>query len=276
MGVGSFIEMIYHPFSEFPLVARPDDPNWQDVTINFLIALGAYSIGDCETAQIYWDHVQTGMEAILVSSADVTYSGQLEQTIAYLHFYRGNCALINEDYPLAVDYFEESLQIYEQNGFDYRYGMDATINLAWALSQLDQTDQALAYLDQAIGSQFEWVQAHALMIRALVYAEESNFEAAYRDLNESERISGDELLTNIERIQFLILEGDYIDALAEIDRLEKNVAAPQALFFRALIAYQQEDINLAREYFEEYIESTPYGYMTNLALEYMEVMETEN
>lgn len=269
------LQIVRYPFSEFPLVAQSDDPNWQQVTVDMIIAISAYNAGDCQTAYQAMNQVELGMEEIMTSSADVVFLGQLEQTITYLHFYRGNCALIEDDYELAAQYYEESLIIYDENNFDYRYGIDATINLAWTLYQLGETDEALLYLDDALASQFEGMQTAALMVRALIYAEEGDFESAYLDLEDAEKNPGDPMLINIERVQLLIWEGDFELALAEIDRLEKNPPPPpEALFLRGIIAYEEGDDDDALDYFDGYLELVPFGYLADIALEYIDDIES--
>jgi tetratricopeptide (TPR) repeat protein len=264
--------LVSHVYSEFPLGTDPDNDLWPQITTQMVFALSTYIQGDCEAAQTYLS------AAVDASSQleDYLFLGAQEQTEAYAMFYEANCALEDEDYETAETLYRDILTLYEDNDFDMTlYGYEARINLAWALYQLGETDEAFEIVQEASVVQFEWIEADALIVEADMLAQEEDYTAALDRLDSaSDIINIDDPFLKLATVQIRIQAEDYKGAEGELTQIEKEFEGlPELLYYWGLLAYAQDDFDTASDYFQDYIGVSPDSELAIDAQAYIDEIE---
>lgn len=259
IGVLPSENIIGQMYTEFPLAASPSDALWLDITVSVVLAMSHYLVGECETTLAYLGRANM----LAASQEELFYLGQLEQTDAYLMFYQGVCLLIEEDYQAAYDIFSEIIALYDENGFDRTlYGMEVRLNLAWAAYMIGDVDTALDTIAQVMGTQFDWIELDALLMRARIYAETDQFDLALNDIFRAERVLfPDDLHAALLVAELRIRAGDLFGAADDIEQLEKTFPDwPELFYLRGLLARAEGDDIAALGYFYTYQEIEPDGY----------------
>lgn len=249
--------LIPHPFYNFPLSARSQNVLLEHVIEQFTIALSYYLNADCEGMLPYLD----ATEEIATQIEELTYSGE---TVAYLDFYRANCAIVGNDLQTAQTYYEDILTFFEDNGYDFRYGLETRINLAWTYYQLDETNLAYDMLNSVVGfTGIAWASVRALELRAYFYTLEGAYEDAIEDLDTALQINIDDPYLIGQVIEIFILMGDFKSAGKEITRLEKTSDGyPVILYYRGLLAYADGDNRTAEDYLSQFVAQGLNDYLT--------------
>lgn len=249
--------LIPHPFYNFPLSARSQNPLLGRVVEQFTIALSYYLNADCKDMLPYLDTT----EEIATQIEELTYS---DETIAYLDFYRANCAIAIDDLYLAQTYYKGILAFFESNGYDFRYGLEARINLAWTYYQLNEINLAYDMLNTIIGfTGINWASVRALELRAYFYTLEGAYEDAIEDLDTALQINIDDPYLIGQVIEIFILMGDFKSAGKEITRLEKTSDGyPVILYYRGLLAYADGDNRTAEDYLSQFVAQGLNDYLT--------------
>lgn len=249
--------LIPHPFYNFPLSAKPDNPLLGQVIGEFTLALGYYLNADCESTLPHLDRVQE----IVSEIEELEYASE---TGVYLDFYRANCALVAEDFETATALYEGILTFFEENGYDFRYGLEARINLAWTQYITGNTDLGYETVNNVIGfTGIDWATVRALELRAYFYLLDEEYDSAITDLDEALTIKIDDpyLIGQIINI-FIILE-DFKAAGKELSRLEKiEDGYPVILFYEGVLAYADGDNIAAEDYLSEFVALGLNDYLT--------------
>jgi len=249
--------LIPHPFYNFPLSARPDNPLWIQAIGEFTMALGYYLNADCESMLPHLDATQD----IVLQIQELDYS---QETTTYIDFYRANCALAEGDLESAVIFYEDILTFFEENGYDFRYGLEARINLAWTHYMLGDTDLSYEIINDVIGfTGIDWATVRALELRAHFYLLEEDYESAIADLDEALTIKIDDPYLIGQIINIFIITEDYKSADKEITRLSKiEDGYPVTLFYQGLLAYAEEDNMAAEDFLSEFVALGLNDYLT--------------
>lgn len=249
--------LIPHPFYNFPLSANPDNPLWIQAVGEFTLALGYYLNADCESMLPHLDATQD----IVLQIQELEYS---QETIAYLDFYRANCAIAEEDLASATTLYEGILTFFEENGYDFRYGLEARINLAWTQYMLGNTDFAYEAVNDVIGfTGIDWATVRALELRAHFYLLEEDYESAIADLDEALTIKIDDPYLIGQIIKIFIITEDFKAAGKEISRLGKiEDGYPVTLFYQGLLAYAEDNNIAAEDFLSEFVALGLNDYLT--------------
>lgn len=249
--------LIPHPFYNFPLSASPNNPLLQQTIHQFTIALGYYLNADCEGALPYIDNTQQ----TVIQIEELGYS---DETIAYLSFYRANCAIVAEDLETAQELYENILTFFEENGYDFRYGLEARINLAWTYYQLGDEDSAYDMLNSIIGfTGIDWASVRALELRAYFYVNAENYDAAINDLDAALEINIDDPYLIGQIIHIFITLEDFKAADKELTRLNKTEDGYLViLYYQGLLAYAEGDNIAAEDYLSQFIAQGLNDYLT--------------
>jgi tetratricopeptide (TPR) repeat protein len=251
--------LIPHPFFNFPLSASPENPLWRQLVSQFTMALAQYIQADCEGMLPYVENV----EEIATQIEELSYA---QETLAYLNFYRANCAVANSDLQTAQALYEDILTFFDDNGYDFRYGLETRINLAWVYYQLGEVDLAYETINRIIGfTGIDWATVSALQLRASFYLLEEDYDSAIADLDEALEIYADDPLLVGEIIAILILADDLKTAEKELNRLRKiEDGYPVILFYEGLLAYAVDDNDTAQDFLSEFL---AFGLNDYLSLE---------
>ncbi|MCU0479620.1 MAG: hypothetical protein MUE54_00245 [Anaerolineae bacterium] len=254
--------LIPHPFYNFPLSANPNNPLLGQIIGEFTVALGYYLNADCESMLPHLD----GIEEIVSEIEELDYA---DETIAYLNFYRANCAIVAEDFDAAINLYEGILTFFEDNSYDFRYGLEARINLAWTHYTAGDADLGYETVNDVIGfTGIDWATVRALELRAHFYLLEAEYDSAIADLDEALTIKIDDpyLIGQIINI-FIILE-DFKAAGKELSRLEKiEDGYPVTLFYEGVLAYADGDNIVAEDFLSEFVALGLNDYLTLKARE---------
>jgi tetratricopeptide (TPR) repeat protein len=226
------------------------------------LALGYYLNADCESML---PHLDTVAELV----GDIEELDYASETIAYLDFYRANCAIVADDLELAITLYEGILTFFEENGYDFRYGLEARINLAWTHHTAGGTDLGYDTLGDVIGfTGIDWATVRALELRAHFYLLDEEYDSAIADLDEALTIKIDDpyLIGQIINI-FIILE-DFKAAGKELSRLGKiEDGYPVTLFYEGVLAYADGDNIAAEDFLSEFVALGLNDYLTLQARE---------
>jgi tetratricopeptide (TPR) repeat protein len=267
--------IVPHIYSEFPLAsANPASPVWIDITVNFTLAMSAYTNGNCEATIEFLDRTTEATE----NFEDFYFIGQQEQTDAYINFYRGVCMMVDDDYESAADEFQNIITIYEENEFDDTlYGLETRLNLAWCQYKNGDTDSALDSISTIIGTQFEWIEFDALLMRSDIHAETGDFDAALDDLSDAEKlINFDDPFLLLRSAAVRISAGDFKGAEGELEHIEKLAPEiPELIYYFGLLSYAQGNDDDALDNLEEYLDIIPEGGLSQQAQSLIEEIEGE-
>ncbi len=273
MGVLPSENIVPHMYTEFPLASDTNDPLWVDISVSVVLALSAYFVGDCDAALPYLDEAQE----LVALQEETFFLGQIAQTDAYLAFYEAMCAIIAEDYALAAQILQDILDVYQQNGFDSTlYGLEVRLNLAWVLFQSGDAPTAFSLISEILGTQFDWIQIDAFLLRSSLYAELGDYEQALADIERANNmIFYDDPNLIFRFAELRIAVGDYFGAEGELTELEKSFPEwTEALFLRGVLAYNEGFSLDALGYFYSYIEIEPYGLFVDDANGYIDSIES--
>jgi tetratricopeptide (TPR) repeat protein len=269
LGVLPSDNLVPHMYTDFPLAAEVDDPLWLNITTSFILSLSAYLAGDCDTMAIYINQTR----ASVLQQQEIFFLGQIEQTNAYLTFYEAMCAMVDGDYPRAAQMLQGILDVYEQNRFDTTlYGLEVRLNLGWAFYKMGDVSTALEWINGVIGTQFDWIEIDALLMRSNLYAEVGQYEQALADIERANSLIFYEDPYFILRFAELrIAVGDYLGAEGELTQLEKSFPDwVEALYLRGMLAYAEGNSPAALDYFYAYIETDPDGLFIEQAQAYID------
>ncbi|MDX2077493.1 MAG: hypothetical protein SFZ02_13775 [bacterium] len=249
--------LIPHPFFNFPLSANPENPLWRRVVAEFTLALGYYLNADCEGML---PHLQIVEE----STAQIEELDYAQEMGAYLNFYRANCAIVQEDLETAQTLYEGVLTFFDENGYDFRYGLESRINLAWTQYELGNTDLAYETLDSVIGfTGIDWATVSALQLQAHFYTIEEEYDSAITSLDSALEIYADDPYIIGQIIQILILADDLKAAGKELNRLSKiEDSYPVILYYEALLAYADGDDTSAEDFLVDFLASGLNDYLS--------------
>lgn len=168
-------------------------------------------------------------------------------------FERAGRAFQAEDYQQAVtDY---SLFILLNPTDSESYYRRALVYL-----QLDQTDSALADLNQALDlpSPTPELTARLYDLRAVIYIERDQIETAISDLNAGLKAAPESPLLYLRRGRLLAFQEQYDQALADFDQLiELQPDLPDGYILRALVLTQLERYDEAISDYNHLIELQP-------------------
>jgi tetratricopeptide (TPR) repeat protein len=156
----------------------------------------------------------------------------------HVRFYRGQCAILQEDYPAATAYFESVL--YTPTG-DYYWA--SALNLAYVHYLAEDHEQALARLDEISQAIPEWsIEYSEVMTRlAVLYAELDRLDAAF----------------------------EHIDRAFSVAQLYLP-----AYYERGILYHVIGDASAAREDLQYYLERVPNGEYTLEAQEALNVLDS--
>jgi tetratricopeptide (TPR) repeat protein len=257
--------IVPHLLTEMPLVGSPDNPDLEAAIVAITTAVGLYILNDCEAAIPYFDSAEALNESL---------DGFTNQMYTYINFYRANCALAAEDYEVAAAAYEENLRIYVENDFADRYRIEATVNLAWALFQQDETALPLDLLDGVLTSKPEWIEVYPLMMHAYLSASNGDYDMAVGDMNAAIKVVPDDPLLYVVSAQVFILAEDYDSAAADLRQAQKiNPDYADIYFYQGVVDYELGEEADALVNFDEYLALEPEGRLAEQAAEYITLIE---
>ncbi len=231
-------------------------------------------------------------EAARLSTAIVLYGfNRCAEAVPYLidlqisadlsrqaNLYLGNCALVQEDYPAAIEAFEAIL--FDPGGSPFTA---VAAKLAWSYLQLGQHEKAFEVIDLDVNDEWASVagKAQALSKRAQFNALISNHNAAIDDMNTAIALTPHEPDLYILRGQIYLNLYEWDKSLEDFNTaIELAPDYAEAYFQRGVLYYSilqtgQELREEALADFRHYLELAPDGPYAVQARDYADKIEAE-
>lgn len=240
-----------------------------DAALNLALGISLYIYERCDAATGYFDAI----------TPEHTYNDI--PTRWSLDFYRGNCALIEDDLTGALAYYNRLLDHAEDTKLtDF---IDVAANKAWILVQQEETAAAFDLMGQVIEAAQQddttaaiYEYAQALTFRARLYALTFDFDQAMADMDAAITLQPDHPERYAERGQIIMLLYEWDRALADYNTaLELDSTYAPAYFYRGVLYYSILEREPALADFEQYLALLPQGYNAPEAERYIESIRTE-
>lgn len=207
-------------------------------------ALALYAAGACENAAPLLDD----------SSSPV------------MAFYRGNCAVINNNLEAAIDHYEAASTS----------GAGAYINRAWVYVQLARNDEAFASL-RGMTLPFEnaslvWVLSKRAELHALAF----DYDRAIADVTAAIALDPQNAALYEQRARHIFLIYEWDRVLEDYSRaIELDPTFAEAYFGRGVLYYTQGPRENAIPDFKRYLDLAPDGQRAEAAAEYISEIEVQ-
>jgi tetratricopeptide (TPR) repeat protein len=274
--------ILYEEYRRIIYFDYPDlDNETYTVEIDYLTAIALYSANQCNAANSYFTELAT-VDSQAYETRQQSYD-----------FYRGTCALANEEIDLAATYFQKN---YELSGDTLSF--QTTANLAWIRFIQGDIETAFALLDNYIepisnlpdmDNEPSYSTERELAVRAQFHALNNDFDAALADINTALDLYYDSvdspfdvdpailapLFVQRGQIHLLLYEWDkvledYNTAL----QIDPDYADPY--YYRGVLYYS---VRFERENaipdFERYLELAPEGELAEKAQQYLTDIQAE-
>ena len=237
-----------------------------DIEANLTTALYLYINGHCEPAELYTTSIQ---DKPLVDY----YRASL------LAFFKGECALQNNDFELAAEYFTEATS----DNPDFSPYRQAAINLAWTYTQLDNYEQAFDVISDlvAMADEMAWSKVAILSKRAQLYALTARYDDAIADLNAAIKLDPDnpELYTLRGQMYLYLYEWDSVlddyNHAIELDPTYADAYYFRGILYNSILQTGQELRPESLADFQHYLELAPNGDHAVDAARYVEQIQSE-
>lgn len=240
-----------HP--EQPLLILPRHGIWPD---SLLGGLALYASGDCPAAEQVLSQYRTAHQAITA-------------------FYRGNCALMQDDMATAEAHYQAALDAVDRRNFSYA----PAINLAWIAIQTGNPDTARNYLevvmpDPAVDSPRLQIALH--QHRAGLLALLFDYGAAITEMDQAIALAPEDATLLNQRGQYVLLTYEWNRALEDFNAaLELDPDYADTYYWRGLLFYTMAERDAAANDFQAYLDRAPSGdyakpaevYLNNIAAE---------
>lgn len=244
-------------------------------SIDWLAAILLYQVGEIDIA-----------EAKLLEMLEDTNSPRALHDINY---YLGNIALINGDYELAIERY---------NDYEWEYLPYYSVNFAWALLQRGDAQQAIEHMNEAV-ELYEGLPPHVLWIthRAQIYALSFDYTSAIDDMDaaidfvESEEFDeelyfsiyisfgGIDVLRSVlykQRGDIIMLIYEWNRALGDYNKaIELDPDYAEAYYRRGILYYTMVERENAIADFETYLELDPDGQFIAFSEQFIVDIQTE-
>lgn len=246
------VQLMYSPLARLsPMLSDLDTQVIQLAlrsTTNFreLVGFWLYAAEDCPSAKMYLDG----------------------RTITSL-FYRGACALLAGDYSLALNDFQDILQLSHMEMTTVH-----VVPIAWAYFQLGERENAFELLDRLV---FFEGSAKNISYRARLYALAFEYELALTDINRAIMLQPNDPLLYILRGDIRMLMYEWDRAMGDYNiAISLDPTCAQAYFARGVLFYTQANRIAALSDFERYLQlASPLAphialaqhYITNIQIE---------
>jgi tetratricopeptide (TPR) repeat protein len=204
------------------------------------------------------------------------------------HFLAGNCYLVQENYLDAISAYD-----LDQEAFLAELGAEHNeaytlpyfaINKAWALIQLDRTEEALELLSEVELTPTMAQERIAFQPRlAQIYALTFDYDSAIVEMDSVIRLANGGYADDTTLAELYTIRGKIIFLLYEWDRvlenfnhaieLDPNYAL--AYFERGILHYTMTQRENALADFQRYLELEPDGLYAEEAAQYIESIEIE-
>lgn len=206
-----------------------------------------------------------------------------------INYFLGNIALINQDYDLAINHY---------NDYEWEYLPFYSMNLAWTLLQVGESEQAINHLTDVV-KLYEGLPPYVIWLRnrANIYALAFDYTSAINDMDTAiQFVESDEfderlyLSTYIEPRGIVGLKstlykerGDLIMLIYEWNRaledyntaIELDPDYAEAYYRRGILLYTMVEREDAIADFEMYLELDPDGEFAESAEEYINNIQVE-
>lgn len=226
-----------------------------DMTVGILL----YSVGRCDMAEAY-------LWPLLLRDASTVYTAG---------FHQSACALIQQDYPIALTTLNTILSIQ-----DTPPRPEPAVNLAWLYLTLGHQQRAFNVLEQADES----LSAHSpsanridfLTRRAQLFALGFEYDAAIADVDAAIALAPDDPALHVLRGQMVILLYEWDRVLENYNHaLEIDPLFADAVYFRGVLYYSVLARDEALADFERYIQLAPQGAHAIEAARYIDSIRAE-
>lgn len=162
----------FNTYYGFDIMLETPNTDSIEAVVYAATAIGLYTANQCKDAQTYfrWFLENT--------------NNPFDTSVA--NFYLGNCALIEEDYLAAANYFRDSLENIEEAYLDT--ALAPMTNLAWIYLQMGDQDNGIALIDKMdilVNKEIvhESVTIDTLSRQALLFMQIQNHDQAIQDMN---------------------------------------------------------------------------------------------
>jgi tetratricopeptide (TPR) repeat protein len=226
-------------------------PGNQNDWEQLLPGLGFYAVNRCSDALAAWSDVEW----------------------VWLNFYRGNCALLAEDYETAANTYISLLDSAE----DERLLLsNVRVNLAWTYLRQGETERAFETVHNAItiaadaccsSTDLQLAADYARLIadRGQLHALNFDFDVAIADATQAIELASEYELPDALNAQFYKERGDHIFLIYEWDRvladydraIELKPDYADAYYARGVLYYTQGPRAAALADFERFVELAP-------------------
>ena len=255
-------------------------------------ALSLYSIHENSAPELlatlllyYAGEVDIAEENLLMFRNEI----EQKRTLHDINYFLGNIALINGNYDLAIEHY---------NNYEWEYLPFYSTNLAWTLLQIGESEQAISHLTEVINL-YNGLPPYLIWLidRAHIYALAFDYTSAIDDMDtaiqfiDSNEFDEELYLSNyiqpdgIDGLKSTLYKqrGDIIMLIYEWNRaledyntaIELNPDYAEAYYRRGILLYTMVERKNAVADFETYLELDPDGQFSESAREYMENIQIE-
>lgn len=205
---------------------------------------------------------------------------ELDESVSFVYFALGNCALSTSAYESAVLYFEAAIDMLDDD--DPIQIIPASVNLAWVHSQLGKPEEVRDRLDSLVDMSADYpetLQVQVLADRAQLLALMFDYTAAIEDMDAViALLQTDELLAQAyrQRGDIVMLTYEWNRALGDYNQaimLDDGYA--EAYYRRGILYYTMVERENALADFGSYLALEPEGQFAELARDYMTNIQTE-
>ena len=248
--------------------------------VSLITALSLYSIQACEDAMPYFEQTEQLLD-LYDEQHGYPGSGRI---FNYFKLFQGNCALLQNDYDMALAEFESGyFSIHNINFVRPEYA----VNRSWIYLQQGDIESAFSPRDVWIWTinttRYAFIKIYARSKRAQLYALAFEYDSAIADMDAAIELAEANEVSDEQLAELYTLRGEIIFLIYEWDRvlenfntaLELNPDYAPAYFQRGVLIYTMTERESALVEFQHYLEIASVGEHAAEAQRYIDSIQLE-